>query len=119
MNVAYLLIGGNMRDRLFYLEKARETIGKTCGNILKTSGIYETAAWGMENQDTFYNQAIKLETSLSAKSLLQCLLDAESSLGRIRGEKYGPILIDIDIIFFNEEVINDEYLKVPHPLMQS
>lgn len=119
MNVAYLLIGGNLGDRLHFLKLAKEGMEKFCGKITNVSSIYETAAWGIENQASFLNQAIEIETKLDASRLLQCLLQIETSLGRVRKEKYGARHIDIDIIFFNEEVIRLEELTIPHPQMQN
>jgi 2-amino-4-hydroxy-6-hydroxymethyldihydropteridine diphosphokinase len=115
MNAAYLLIGGNTGDRLQYLQSAVEAIEKQCGKIKKKSSIYETAAWGNENQNSFLNLALEVSTELSAYELLDCILQIEESMGRIRKEKYGPRIIDIDILLFNEEIIDARNLKVPHP----
>jgi 2-amino-4-hydroxy-6-hydroxymethyldihydropteridine diphosphokinase len=115
MNVAYLLIGGNTGDRLYFLQSAAEAITKQCGTIKKKSAIYETAAWGIKSQDSFLNQALKLSTTLSAYELLDCILQIEENMGRVRNEKYGPRIIDIDILLFNDEIIDARNLKVPHP----
>lgn len=119
MNEAYLLTGGNIGDRLDYLARAKETIRKKCGNILLESHIYETAAWGMENQEAFLNQILKIETNSNPDELLQTILQIEEGLGRKREVKYGPRTIDIDILFFNDEVIDREGLKIPHPQLQN
>jgi 2-amino-4-hydroxy-6-hydroxymethyldihydropteridine diphosphokinase len=119
MNVAYLLIGGNMGDRLKYLSQARDKIEKTCGNVINASSVYETEAWGMREQNSFYNQALIVHTSFDALTFLQCLLNIESFIGRVREEKYGPRLIDIDIIFFNDDITRSEELTVPHPELQN
>jgi len=118
MNVAYLLTGGNLGDRLHYLSSAKEAIKKECGDIIKESAIYETEAWGLEDQQPFYNQALLLHTKLEAKELLAHLLQIEATLGRKRNIKYGPRIIDIDIIFFNDDIIRSNELSVPHPQMQ-
>lgn len=118
MNEAYLLAGGNMNDRLFFLSKAKEAIEKNCGNIIKESSVYETAAWGIEAQQSFLNQALHVKTELSAQNLLTTILKIEETLGRKRELKYGPRTIDIDILLFNEEVIDVPGLKIPHPQMQ-
>jgi 2-amino-4-hydroxy-6-hydroxymethyldihydropteridine diphosphokinase len=115
MNVAYLLTGGNTGDRLQYLHTAAEAIKKHCGSIVKRSSIYETAAWGIKEQNIFLNQALKLSTTLSSFELLDCILEIELSMGRIRQEKYGPRIIDIDILLFNDDIIDSRSLKVPHP----
>lgn len=115
MNTAYLLIGGNTGDRLYHLHSAAEAIRKQCGQIKKSSSIYETAAWGNESQDSFLNQALKVSTKFSAYELLDYILQIEESMGRIRKEKYGPRIIDIDILLFNDEIIDARNLKIPHP----
>ena len=112
---AYLLIGGNLGDRLHNLAGARMLIEKECGNISKRSSIYETAAWGMQDQPAFLNQAIELITVMPASDLMSCLLGIEQSLGRIRHEKFGPRLIDIDILLYNNEIHHSPFLKIPHP----
>jgi 2-amino-4-hydroxy-6-hydroxymethyldihydropteridine diphosphokinase len=119
MNEAYLLTGGNVGDRLDYLARAKETIRKNCGNILLESSIYETAAWGMENQEAFLNQVLKIETKSNPDELLETILQIEEGLGRKREMKYGSRTIDIDILFFNNEVIDRKGLKIPHPQLQN
>jgi 2-amino-4-hydroxy-6-hydroxymethyldihydropteridine diphosphokinase len=119
MNKAYLLIGGNLGNRQQNLSAAREIIGQVCGNILQTSAIYETSAWGNTDQPAFLNQALEITTSLSAEKLLQCLLNAEHTMGRIRKEKMGPRKIDMDILFFNDAIIHQPHLKIPHPQLHN
>jgi 2-amino-4-hydroxy-6-hydroxymethyldihydropteridine diphosphokinase len=119
MNVVYLLIGGNMGDRLEYLSAAGKKIAELCGPVIESSSIYETAPWGIEDQDGFLNQALKIKTSHSPESLLSLILGIEESLGRKRSVKYGPRIIDIDIIFFNDAIINKGQLTIPHPQMQN
>ncbi len=119
MNEVFLLTGGNMGDRQHYLLKAKNEIVKRCGNILKESDVYETAAWGNKNQETFLNQVIKIETPHPAEKLLKIILQVEEDLGRKRQLKYGPRTIDIDILFFNNEVIDQQGLKIPHPQIQN
>ena len=115
MNVAYLLTGGNTGNRLQYLNKAAAEIKKNCGTIVLKSFVYETAAWGIEDQNSFLNQALKLSTPLFPQELLDSLLQIEENLGRIRKEKYGPRIIDIDILLFNDDVVDARNLKIPHP----
>ena len=115
MNVAYLLIGGNIGDRKRALEMASEAIEEQCGTISKRSFIYETAAWGKEDQNPFLNQAIELQTKFSPHELLDYLLQIEETMGRVREIKYGPRIIDIDMLFFNDAVIDTRDLKIPHP----
>ena len=118
MNKAYLLIGGNMGDRLANLENARAAIQGQVGNILTSSSIYETAAWGMEHQADFLNQALWIDTPFEAVELLENLLKIEQSMGRIRNQPLGPRTIDLDIIFFNDQILETKKLTIPHPHMQ-
>jgi 2-amino-4-hydroxy-6-hydroxymethyldihydropteridine diphosphokinase len=119
MNNVYLLMGGNMGNREENLLQARELIGAHCGSITAVSSVYETAAWGNTNQPSFLNQAIELKTTLNARQLIRRVLKLEKKMGRVREEKFGPRIIDIDIIFFNDEKHNYHFLKLPHPEMQS
>jgi 2-amino-4-hydroxy-6-hydroxymethyldihydropteridine diphosphokinase len=119
MNKAYLLTGGNMGNRKKTLTLAQKLIAKDCGKITVASSLYETAAWGKEDQPAFLNQALEIETALSPLELLNTVLLIEKKLGRIREEKYGPRTIDIDILLFNNEIHNYPQLKVPHPEMQN
>ena len=118
MNKAYLLIGGNMGDRLVNLEMAKLAIQKEIGPILINSSIYETAAWGNEDQPAFFNQALIIETNLIANDLMMTLLAVEKNMGRIRQQPLGPRTIDLDIIFFNDQIIHTENVTIPHPHMQ-
>lgn len=118
-NKAYLLTGGNLDDRERNLNKAMELIAEQCGRITASSSLYETAAWGKEDQPPFLNQALELRTELSARQLIRRVLKIEKQMGRVREEKYGPRLIDIDILFFNDEVHNYTLLKLPHPEIQN
>jgi 2-amino-4-hydroxy-6-hydroxymethyldihydropteridine diphosphokinase len=117
-NRAYLLTGGNMGDRALNLAKARQLIAEQCGVIKSTSSLYETEAWGKTDQPAFLNQALELETSLNARQLIRKILKVEKMMGRIREEKYGPRIIDIDILLFNGEKHNYHFLRLPHPEMQ-
>lgn len=119
MNKAYLLIGGNMGDSKQYLAGARELIGQECGEITKASSLYQTAAWGKTDQPDFLNQALEIKTTLNAKQLIRKVLKVEKRMGRIREEKYGARIIDIDILLFNNEIHNTAFLKLPHPEMQN
>ena len=119
MNRAYLLTGGNLGNRKETLAKASDLINKHCGKIIQTSALYETAAWGKTDQPAFLNQALELQTSLTARQLIRCILKVEKMMGRIREEKYGPRLIDIDILLFNNEKHNYDLLRLPHPEMQN
>lgn len=115
MNEVYLLTGGNIGDRLMNLQQASLKIEKDAGTILKKSAIYETAAWGLTEQDSFLNQILLISSSADAEDLLQTLLHIEQELGRKRMIKMGPRNIDIDILFYNKEIISSPNLTVPHP----
>jgi 2-amino-4-hydroxy-6-hydroxymethyldihydropteridine diphosphokinase len=115
MNISYLLIGGNEGDRAAQLAAARGNIASAAGSLLQSSSIYETAPWGKPGQPDFFNQALKLETPLDAPSLMKTLLGIEEKMGRQRLEKYGSRIIDIDILFFNDAIIREPGLTVPHP----
>jgi 2-amino-4-hydroxy-6-hydroxymethyldihydropteridine diphosphokinase len=115
METAFLLIGGNMGDRRSFLDAAIREIGLHAGNPVAVSSIYETAAWGPEEQPAFLNQAVRLETELPPRQLLDVLLTSEERLGRIRQVRYGPRTIDMDILFYGSSVISEEGLHIPHP----
>lgn len=119
MSKAYLMIGGNLGDRKENLQQAIILIRKSCGPLIKISSLYETAAWGLVDQPSFLNQALEISTSLSAIELLSSILSIEKDMGRTRTEKLGPRLIDIDILFFNDEVHDLPHLKIPHPELQN
>ncbi|HEV8285797.1 MAG TPA: 2-amino-4-hydroxy-6-hydroxymethyldihydropteridine diphosphokinase [Chitinophagaceae bacterium] len=119
MNKAYLLIGGNMGERKKNLDEAKNLITQYCGTITQSSSFYETAAWGKTDQPSFLNQALEIETELNAKQLMRQILELEKMMGRERTEKYGPRVIDIDILLFNQERYDYAFLKIPHPEMQN
>jgi 2-amino-4-hydroxy-6-hydroxymethyldihydropteridine diphosphokinase len=118
MNISYLLIGGNEGDRRLQLATARERITMAGGRILLASSLYETAAWGKTDQADFLNQALEVSTEQDAPVWLATLLAIEEKMGRRRLEKYGSRIIDIDILFFNNSIIRDERLTIPHPEIQ-
>jgi 2-amino-4-hydroxy-6-hydroxymethyldihydropteridine diphosphokinase len=114
MNNVYLLIGGNMGDRLKNLSESTGWIEKEVGTIVKKSSIYKTAAWGVTDQPSFLNQVLFVSTKLSAEDVLKTILSIEEKMGRKRVEKMGPRTIDIDILFYNDEIISLPNLSVPH-----
>jgi 2-amino-4-hydroxy-6-hydroxymethyldihydropteridine diphosphokinase len=120
MNFAYLILGGNIGNKLQNLEMTRELISAKVGAITKISDIFVTAPWGNKEQPDFYNQALLVETAMQPAELLQCLLEIEAVNGRVRDDrKWAERTIDIDILFYNTEVINLPQLKVPHPHIQA
>lgn len=119
MNFAYLILGGNIGDRLRNLELSRKLIREVAGPVIKESSVFITAPWGNTDQPDFYNQAIHINTLLSPSELLEKLLQIEAANGRIRDEKkWAERTIDIDILFYNNEMINEPHLKIPHPHIQ-
>lgn len=118
MNKVYLLLGANIGNPNKQLEDAKVEIEDRIGEITLQSKIYESEAWGVENQPVFLNQVILLETELSANKVLNEILKIEILLGRIRGQRWGSRIIDIDILYYNEDIIHTEDLQVPHPYIQ-
>lgn len=118
MNTAYLILGGNKGKPIESIEKANLLINSKVGAITKKSNIFVTKAWGNTQQPDFLNQAIAINCELSPTKLLTELLSIEQELGRTRTtEKWEERTIDIDILFFNKEVINLPNLKIPHPYL--
>jgi 2-amino-4-hydroxy-6-hydroxymethyldihydropteridine diphosphokinase len=117
LNESFLLLGSNMGDRGLYLQEAKKQIAEKAGNIVVSSAKYETAAWGYETQPSFLNQVLVLHTPLSPETLMNTLLSIENGMGRIREKKMGPRIIDIDILFYNDLIIETDTLTIPHPLL--
>lgn len=115
----YVLLGTNIGNKLNNLEVAITLIGNSVGKISKLSKIYETEAWGKTDQPSFYNQVILLTTHLHPEQLLLRLLDIESDIGRVRYEKWGERIIDIDILYFDDQIVKTLQLQVPHPEIQN
>jgi 2-amino-4-hydroxy-6-hydroxymethyldihydropteridine diphosphokinase len=114
-NKAYLLIGGNIGERISNLNAASAAIEESCGKIIAQSKIYETAAWGNENQPNFLNQLLIIETRLKPIDLLNQILNIETELGRKRDIPNDPRTIDIDILYYNDLVLKSAALTIPHP----
>lgn len=115
-----LSIGSNQGNRLENIESCIDLIHQEVGTVIRVSKLYETPAWGFES-DAFYNCALLLHTSSSAHKILNQVLKVEKQLGRIRSnqEGYQSRTIDIDLIVFDDEIIDSEKLQIPHPLMQN
>jgi 2-amino-4-hydroxy-6-hydroxymethyldihydropteridine diphosphokinase len=113
-NGVYLLLGSNLGDRIDNLLLARNFI-KDFSSIITTSSIYQTQAWGNTHQPDFLNQIIEVSYNSSPHQLLVNVLTIENNMGRLRSEKWGPRIIDIDILFFGQIVVTDKNLKIPHP----
>ena len=115
MNKAILLLGSNLGNRQELISDAIRHISKL-GVISLKSSIYESEAWGFDSKENFLNIAIEIQTEYEALDLLKELQNIESKMGRIRNSKgYSSRTMDIDILFFNSEIINNDILTVPHP----
>ncbi|MCX2451494.1 2-amino-4-hydroxy-6-hydroxymethyldihydropteridine diphosphokinase [Pedobacter sp. PLR] len=115
----YLLLGSNLGDREELLNDAVAQIGKKVGEVFAQSSFYETAAWGKTDQPSFINLAVGLKTGLSPLEVLKAVLGIEAELGRVRKEKWGARLMDIDVMFYGDEIVDmGEELQIPHPQMQ-
>ncbi len=119
MNKLYLLLGSNMGNSKKQLSKAIGLIEKQIGKITRRSSLYKTAAWGKTNQPDFLNQVIIVQTRLTGLQTMQTILNIEKKMGRLRTVKNAPRIIDIDILFFNKEIIEEKQLTVPHPQLQN
>ena len=109
-----IAIGSNIGDRQGYIDRALEMIGERAGEITAASDIIETKAYGYEDQDDFLNMAIEIDTDLGPGELLACLNGIEAELDRTREIHWGPRTIDLDIIFYGDEIIDEEDLHIPH-----
>ncbi len=118
MAVVFLLLGSNMGNSLDFLDKASKALQEQVGKLIKSSSRYQTAAWGKTDQPDFINQVLKLETGLSPLEVLKTILGIERKLGRERTEKWGSRTIDIDILFYDQEVVASSELTIPHPYLQ-
>jgi 2-amino-4-hydroxy-6-hydroxymethyldihydropteridine diphosphokinase len=115
--VAYLLLGSNIGDRAAYLQQAQKALMATAGELVAASSLYETAAWGLEDQPAFLNQALAVRTALSASALLAACQAAEQQAGRERLQRWGARTLDVDILLYGQEIIATPTLTVPHPAL--
>ncbi|MEO5581184.1 MAG: 2-amino-4-hydroxy-6-hydroxymethyldihydropteridine diphosphokinase [Saprospiraceae bacterium] len=111
----YLLLGSNLNRPIRQLEKARGFIEEYIGKIKATSSIYRTSPWGLSRQPVFYNQVIRLYSAIKGIKILQLLQEVEKRMGRIPSVKWGPRIIDIDILYIGYQSIKMKKLVVPHP----
>ena len=119
MNKTYLLLGSNMGNSKKLLAAAAKHIRKQIGLVTRQSGLYSTAAWGNTQQPDFLNQVIIVETRLTAQQTIQTILSIEKEMGRVRTVKNAPRIIDIDILLYNKDIIDQKDLVVPHPQIQN
>jgi len=117
MHITYLLLGSNLGNRMKYIASAISEVEAKLGSIGRRSSLYQTASWGKHDQPDFLNQVIELKTSLEPKDLLSGILGIESDLGRKRIEKWGSRTIDIDILIYDDQIVNEPELIIPHPYL--
>ncbi len=118
LHSVFLLLGSNLGDREIMLQRAESAIAQHDIIVIRRSGLYETAAWGITDQPAFLNQVLLVETKQDPETLMQTMLEIEQSLGRARKERYGPRSIDIDILLFDALVYHSSIVTIPHPAMQ-
>lgn len=118
LNLVWLGLGTNLGDRRRNLVTAAGLIYLKVGPLHEVSGIYKTAAWGVTEQPDFLNQAVCARTVLNPAAVLREINEIENFMGRVRDQKWGPRLIDIDILYFENEIIDETNLKIPHPRIQ-
>ena len=114
----FVLLGSNLGDREHLVNQACNMIGERCGEIVAKSRLYESEPWGFKSEHWFLNQVVKIETSLSPDALMQTLLEIEKELGRDRitpHKGYVSRPIDLDILYFGNEIIDTQMVVVPHP----
>lgn len=114
----FLSLGSNLGDRQAVLALAREQIAKRVGAVSSESSVYETEPWGVADQPAFLNQVIRAETTLAPEEVLRIILDIEHELGRVRYERWGARVIDIDLLYYNALVLDSARLTLPHPRLQ-
>lgn len=115
----YLLLGGNLGDKEKIFSEARINLTNLVGEITAESSVYETEPWGFESADLFWNQVLEITTILSPEAVLQETQETEFQLGRIRkSNQYDSRIIDIDILFYGEEIVQLPNLIIPHPRIQ-
>ncbi len=114
-NTAYILLGSNLGNSIELLNLAIAQISLNCGEVELKSSVYKTKAWGNENQNDFLNQVILVKTGLPANFLLEKLLLIENTLGRERKVKWGERTMDLDLLFYENYVLNTPNLIIPHP----
>lgn len=115
MPTAYLLLGSNLGDRAAILQEAVQQLAASAGALEAVSGLYETAAWGLEDQPPFLNQAVQLHTRLTPEQLLDACQSVEQQAGRERLVRWGARTLDVDILLYDNLVLETERLTIPHP----
>jgi len=117
MHIAYIGIGSNLGNREENCKKAIGLMVESGIAIKKESSMYETEPWGVKDQPKFINMAVEAETDKSPDELLRILKNIEKDIGRSEASKWGPRVIDLDILFYDDIVLDTPDLKIPHPLI--
>ena len=115
MSEAYIGIGSNLGNRKQNCENAISLLKENRITVLKRSTMFETAPWGIKDQPKFINMAIKIDTILEPENLLSLLKEIESAIGRTQTFRWGPRIIDLDILLYDNSIINTNTVKIPHP----
>ncbi|MFD2145925.1 2-amino-4-hydroxy-6-hydroxymethyldihydropteridine diphosphokinase [Mucilaginibacter antarcticus] len=115
MNSVFLLLGSNLGDRKMFLQQAIMHIAYDIAPTVVTSSVYETQSWGKTDEPDYLNMVVELTTDLSARIILDKILSIEQIMGRERDEKWGSRIIDIDILYYNHDIIDEPTLQIPHP----
>ena len=115
MAKVYLLLGGNLGDRNYYIQRSEQLINSELGAIINRSSIYETEPWGFQHNQNFYNRVVVINTLLNPQELLEKIHNIENDLGRKRvSQQYSARTIDIDILFYDDLILNEPNLIIPH-----
>ncbi|WP_100065029.1 2-amino-4-hydroxy-6-hydroxymethyldihydropteridine diphosphokinase [Miniphocaeibacter massiliensis] len=112
--ISFIALGSNIGERKKYIKSALDLISKRVGKILKESSVIETEPYGYTEQENFLNLVIKVETDLSPRELLNELMDIERELDRVRKITWGPRTIDLDIIYYEDKIVDEVDLHIPH-----
>jgi len=117
MNEVFILLGGNLQDKSKIFEETRKLIGERIGLITKQSSVYVTEPWGFQSE-LFWNQVLIVRTSLKPLEILQQTQTIEKEMGRVKkSDHYEARVMDIDLLFYNDLVLNSSVLTLPHPRM--
>lgn len=120
MNHVYLLLGSNLGDSKSFIDKASDLIFKNIGKMIKESSLYKSPPWGFTHENSFLNKVLFIETDFKAHEVLDECQKIERKMGRVRKKtsEYQAREIDVDILFYNNDIIQTEQLIVPHPRIE-
>ncbi len=118
MSSIYISLGSNQGDRIRHLEDALQILQERDIRVVRKSPYYLSKAWGNQDQPDFINQVVEVATEYDASVLLSCLLATEREMGRVRTGKWQPRSIDLDLLFYHDEIFETPGIQVPHPRVQ-